>query len=166
MQEKVLSKDTLGRNVKDSEETIQGYNLIRAKELADRMAKGEKLPFKKLLYCNIGNPLSLGQPAFSFNREVLSCVLNPSLLTSTKISKDAKERAKSFLECVDYPHGIGAYSDSMGFELVRNSVKSYIEERDNCPSCINNIFLTDGATDGVRTIFSILFSGDNEGVLL
>ena len=35
-----------------------------------RLAAGEKLPFKKLIYCNIGNPQSLGQQPITFHRQV------------------------------------------------------------------------------------------------
>jgi len=30
--------------------------------------KGVKYPFNKLVYCNIGNPLSFGQKPIGFNR--------------------------------------------------------------------------------------------------
>lgn len=41
-----------------------------------------KYPFDKLTYCNIGNPQAFRQPPFTFNRQVLSCMLNPELLNS------------------------------------------------------------------------------------
>ncbi len=35
--------------------------MLRAKELEDELHAGKKLPFDKILYCNIGNPQQLGQ---------------------------------------------------------------------------------------------------------
>jgi alanine transaminase len=167
MQEKkVLNEETIGLNVKNTEYAIRGLIVQRADELNAALKKGEKLPFKKLLYCNIGNPLSLGQPTFTFDREVLSCALNPELLKSPSISEDAKARAKKFIDGVEYPHALGAYTSSSGLAVARESVKKYIEERDGFPANINNIFLTNGASDGVTTIFNILFNGPKDAVNL
>jgi len=164
MDKKVLNEATVGANVKNTEYAIRGLIVQRADELAERLKKGEKLPFKKLLYCNIGNPLALGQPTFTFDREVMSVALNHNLLQSPSISKDAKERAKKYLDSLEYPHAIGAYSSSSGLTVVRESIKKYIEERDGYPTNINNIFLTNGASDGVTTVFNILFNGPKDSV--
>ena len=108
----------------------------------------------------------MGQPTFSFDRDVVSVVLNPKLMDSPSISKDAKDRAKVFLDAVHYPHAIGAYTASAGLMPSRLSIKKYIEERDGYPSNINDIFLTDGASDGVRTIFNVLIRGPEDGVMI
>ena len=42
----------------------------------------------------------------------------------------------------------GAYSDSRGIEAARESVKAYIEERDGFPTDLDDIFLTNGASEG------------------
>jgi alanine transaminase len=39
----------------------RGEIVLRAKELEDELKAGKKLPFDKVLYCNIGNPQQLGQ---------------------------------------------------------------------------------------------------------
>ncbi len=162
--QKVLNKDTIGDNVKKTEYAIRGYIVQKADELSERLKKGEKLPFKKLLYCNIGNPLSLGQPTFTFNREVISVCMNPKLLDSPSVSKDARDRAKKLLGGVEYPHALGAYTSSQGLNVVRESVKKYIEERDHYPTDINNLFLLNGASDGVTTIFNVLLGGPKDAV--
>ncbi len=163
---KVLRADTIGQNLKNTEYAIRGYIVQKAEELTERLKRGEKLPFKKLLYCNIGNPLSLGQPTFTFDREVISAALNPKLLESTSISKDAKERAQKILGTVEYPHALGAYTGSQGLTVVRESIKKYIEERDHYPVNINNLFLTNGASDGVTTIFNVLLGGPKDAVMI
>lgn len=163
---KVLDKNSIGDNVKKAQYAVRGYIVQLAGEIAQRLKNGEKFPFEKILYCNIGNPLSLGQPALTFDREVVAAALNPELMNSSNISKDAKERAKKFLDFVHYPYAIGAYSASQGLLPVREGVKKYIEERDKYPSDVNKIFLTDGASDGVRTILNILIRGPQDGVLI
>eukprot|EP00826_Nyctotherus_ovalis_P060163 TRINITY_DN8418_c0_g2_i5.p1 TRINITY_DN8418_c0_g2~~TRINITY_DN8418_c0_g2_i5.p1 ORF type:complete len:348 (-),score=126.36 TRINITY_DN8418_c0_g2_i5:584-1627(-) len=163
---KVLCKDTIGDNVKNAEYAVRGAIVQLAGEISEKLKKGQKYPFKKLLYCNIGNPLSLGQPTLSFDRDVVSVALNPKLMESGEISKDAKERAKKILDAVQYPYAVGAYTVSQGLLPVRESVKKYIEERDGYPSNVNNIFLTDGASDGVRTIFNTLLRGPQDAVMI
>jgi hypothetical protein len=54
---------------------------------------------------NIGNPQAVGQGHISFNREVLSGLINPSLLTTTALSHDAKERALKYKKLLDTPMG-------------------------------------------------------------
>jgi alanine transaminase len=163
---RALVKDTIGSNVKNAEYAIRGYIVQRANEITQRLNKGEKFPFKKLLFCNIGNPLALGQPAFSFDRDVLSVIINPKLVQSNQISKDAGDRATNFINSVEYPDALGAYTASHGFPVARESVKKYIEERDGYPANINDIYLTDGASDGVKTIFTILLRGPQDGVMI
>ncbi len=67
---------------------------------------------------NIGNPQAVGQGHISFNREVISVMLNPSLLTSDSISEDARSRAKEYMNKLETP--MGAYtSNSKGFGYAR-----------------------------------------------
>jgi len=46
----------------------------------------------------------------------------------------------------------GAYSDSKGIMAPRESVKAYIEERDGFPTEIDDIYLTNGASEGTPKI--------------
>ncbi len=161
---KVLNKETLGANVKNAEYAIRGAIVARADELRVQLAKGETLPFKKILPCNIGNPLVLGQPAFTFDREVLSASLNINLLHSNAISADARDRAAKFIKSVEYPYALGAYTASAGLPVVRKSIKKYIEDRDGYPVDINNLFLLNGASDGVTTMFQTLMNNPKDAV--
>jgi len=166
MDSKVLTIDQVGQNIKNAEYAIRGLIVQKAEELTERLKKGEKKPFKKLLYCNIGNPLALGQPTFTFDREVIATCMNPALLDSPSISKDAKDRAKKLITGVEYPHALGAYTSSNGLTVVRESIKKYIEDRDGYPSDIANIFCSNGASDAVTTIFNVLISSPNDAVMI
>ena len=59
----------------------RGEIVIRAKELEDKLHDGEKLPFDKVLYCNIGNPQQLGQHPVTFYRQVLALCDYPEVIT-------------------------------------------------------------------------------------
>lgn len=56
------------------------------------MEAGKKYPFSKIIQLNIGNPQSLGQHGFSFNREVLAACLTRSK-DEKKFHPDAIARA-------------------------------------------------------------------------
>ena len=45
---------------------------------------------------------------------------------------------------------VGAYSDSQGLEDIRKNVVKYIGERDGYPSDPSHIYLTSGASEGIR----------------
>jgi alanine transaminase len=161
---KVLTKEKLGSHIKNAEYAIRGYIVQLADELAGRMKAGEKMPFAKFFPCNIGNPLSLGQPTASFEREVLAVAMCPALLDAPSISADAKERAKLYMSRVEYPQALGAYTASAGMPVVLESVRKFIEERDGFPADPANIFLMNGASDGVTTLFNVMISGPKDAV--
>ncbi len=50
----------------------------------------------------------------------------------------------------------GSYTDSRGIELIRRDVEKFISERDKIQADYNNIYLINGATDGIRVMLLIL----------
>ena len=44
----------------------------------------------------------------------------------------------------------GAYSDSAGVRVIREDVADYISERDGFPCNADDIFLSTGASDGIK----------------
>lgn len=44
----------------------------------------------------------------------------------------------------------GSYTDSKGIEMIRRNVAKWISERDGYDADFNNIYLINGATDGIR----------------
>jgi hypothetical protein len=73
-----------------------------------RLKAGEKMPFKKVIYCNIGNPQSLEQKPITFHRQVLSLVDYPELLSNkaalSAYPDDAVARAKAYLAAIPGGH--------------------------------------------------------------
>lgn len=63
------------------------------------MKKGEKLPFNKLIKCNIGNPQSLNQKPITFLRRVIAACNCPELLNHPELfPEDVMVRASNYLK--------------------------------------------------------------------
>ena len=74
-----VSKTNMNPNVLASEYAVRGAVPIKAAEIEAEIKNNPNhgYPFNQLTYCNIGNPQNFDQKPISYNREVLSCVLNP-----------------------------------------------------------------------------------------
>ena len=96
----------------DAEYAVRGEILDRSAVLQKQLDAGEKLPFEKIVACNIGNPQALGQKPLSFNRQVLSLVTNPDMLDDpafkTLYPPEVIERAEKYRSRIG--GGIGAYT--------------------------------------------------------
>jgi aspartate/methionine/tyrosine aminotransferase len=162
----------MNENVKKFEYAVRGAIVLKAMDYERRLRNKEELPFKRITYCNIGNPQQLGQKPITFLNQVLSLVINPDLLTQKGIEnffpKDTLERAKLILQS----GGTGAYSESQGRLHVRENVAAFINRRDGYNesdksySSAENIFLSDGASAGVQACLKILIRGEKDGVMI
>ena len=159
-----LEMSTLNPQIIKAEYAVRGEIVARADSLKKKLASGEKLPFNRIISCNIGNPFAVGKKMMKFPRQVLSCVENPDLLEDKAIPDEARDRAKQFLSIC--PAGMGAYTHSQGVEQIRNHVAEFIKKRDGgIPAHPDKIFLTTGASAGVTTLLSMLISNPNVGIL-
>jgi alanine transaminase len=113
-----------------------------------------------------GNPQSLEQTPLTYIRDILSLVINPSLKQRTNFPADIISRAEKYLSGIP---SVGAYSDSQGILAVREEICQFLRERDGFEADPWNIFLTNGASDGVRlcmqTIMRDTTSGFRDGVM-
>ena len=145
-----ITAETINQNVKNASYAVRGPIVTRSMEINQSLKAKESanaFPFKKIIACNIGNPHSLGQKSLTFVRDVLSLVVNPTLIESTLFPEDAVSRAKKYLQGTP---DVGAYTESQGILSVREEVANFLEKRDGHPSNPNDIFLTNGASEGVR----------------
>eukprot|EP00941_MAST-03F_sp_MAST-3F-sp1_P003575 g3575.t1 len=148
---------------------VRGEVLDVAMDLRERLKDpANDLPFDELISCNIGNPQALGQKPPPFNRQVMSLVTNPALLETAPDAflPQARLRAQKYIS--EIKGGIGAYSNSQGVEVVRQEVAEFIAQRDGYPSSPENIFLTNGASDGVKALMQTVIRGgkQRDGVLV
>ncbi|CCH62107.1 hypothetical protein TBLA_0G01630 [Henningerozyma blattae CBS 6284] len=177
-----FSLNDISQSILDTEYAIRGTIPTRADELQEQLnISPNQLPFKKIIYANIGNPQQLEQEPLTFQRQVLSLVEYPNLVNSKNIlvenkiyAPDAIKRAETILNSIG--GSVGAYSSSQGILSIRKNVAKCILQRDNDELCCNdeelinetasNIFLTDGATTAVSYILPLFAKDENCGVLL
>jgi aspartate/methionine/tyrosine aminotransferase len=126
--------------------------------------------------CNIGNPQALGQKPITFYRQVLSLAEDPSKIGRERQSKtnfisdyvlDLSENYLSKMET-----GLGAYTESKGPLFIREAIAKFIDQRDEVNSSQglssnpDNIFITNGASEGAKYIIELLISGKNDGIMI
>jgi len=148
----------LGKAVLDTEYAVRGPIVARAAELEKQG--------REVIYCNIGNPQSLGQKALTWNRQILALCEYPELMERAPgaFPPDVVETAKAIL--AGTKHGLGAYSESRGVRYIREAVAEFILERDHIGVDPEAIFLTDGASKGVQTILRLLIGGPRDGIMV
>ncbi|KAK4540909.1 hypothetical protein RGQ29_031810 [Quercus rubra] len=151
------------------EYAVRGEIVTLAQRLQQELqVKPGSLPFDEILYCNIGNPQSLGQQPITFFREVLSLCDHPSILDKSEtqglFSADAIERAWQILDQIP-GRATGAYSHSQGIKGLRDTIAAGIAARDGFPADPNDIFLTDGASPAVHMMMQLLIRSEKDGIL-
>lgn len=164
-----LHPSKINSRIKNMEYAVRGALVLRAQDHAKTLKVDPgKLPFKDILLCNIGNPQSVGQVPLTFPRQVLAMCTAPSLLENevirSELPSDVVVRAERIL--ANSGGGMGAYSESKGLEIIRESVKEYIEKRDGHSTNIDDLFLTNGASEGVKTLLNMLIRDDKDGIMI
>ena len=169
-------------NILEMEYAVRGPIPQRAAELE---AQG-----MKIIPCHIGNPQALGQSPMSYNRQVLSLVEDPSKISRERALKNLiEETAFSPIKETDFVSedilavsehilaqmkagGTGAYTDSKGERFVREAVAEFIDTRDQVEHYAGlradpeKIFLTSGASQGVKFVIDLLVARSNDGIMV
>ncbi|PAN14833.1 hypothetical protein PAHAL_2G447600 [Panicum hallii] len=164
-----VSLNTINPKVLKCEYAVRGEIVTHAQNLQQELQKNpDSLPFDEILYCNIGNPQSLGQQPVTYFREVLSLCDHPALLdkseTHALYSSDAIERAWQILDKIP-GRATGAYSHSQGIKGLRDEIAAGIAARDGFHASGDNIFLTDGASPAVHMMMQLLIGSEKDGIL-
>jgi aspartate/methionine/tyrosine aminotransferase len=155
----VIRYEDIGQAVRDAAYAVRGPIVARAQEL-ERQGR-------KIVYCNIGNPQSLGQRPITWVRQVIALAEYPELLDRAPASlfpADVVTAARRVLEGTQ--HGLGAYTDSKGYRFVRDAVAEFIRARDGIASDPEAIFLTDGASKAVQSVLRLLVSDERDGIMI
>ncbi|XP_047044602.1 alanine aminotransferase 2-like [Lolium rigidum] len=155
-----VAVENLNPKVLKCEYAVRGEIVIHAQRLQQQLqTQPGSLPFDEILYCNIGNPQSLGQQPVTFFREVLALCDHPYLLQRDEIkslfSADSISRAKQILASIP-GKATGAYSHSQGIKGLRDTIAAGITSRDGFPANADDIFLTDGASPGYELYISCI----------
>jgi aspartate/methionine/tyrosine aminotransferase len=154
-----LKLDDIAPQVRSTAYAVRGPIVDRAAEL-ERAGR-------EIIYCNIGNPQSLGQKPLTWVRQVLALAEYPALLDlvpAGTFPADAVDTARHI--ATRSQHGLGVYTESKGFRFIREAVASFIRERDGLEADPEAIFLTDGASKAVQSVLRMLISGPGDGVLI
>ena len=148
----------LGAAVLATEYAVRGPIVARAQELEKQG--------REIIYCNIGNPQSLGQKPLTWLRQLLALCQYPALMEMAGgvFPADAVETARAILN--GSRHGLGAYSESKGVRFIREAVAEFIRQRDGISADPEAIFLTDGASKGVQTILKLLIACPTDGIMI
>jgi len=162
-----ITIDNINQKVRATQYAVRGAIVLKAQQLEADLKAGAKLPFERILYCNIGNPQSLGQKPISYYRQVLALCDYPDLLEKDGVEKmfpgDVIQRAKDILG--NMKGGTGAYSESKGVAYLRQMIADSIAARDGYPADKDDLWLTDGASMGCHYLMKTLIRDENDAIL-
>ncbi|GFY97255.1 alanine aminotransferas [Actinidia rufa] len=80
-----LTLETINPKVLKCEYAVRGEIVTLAQQLQEELKVNPgSHPFDEILYCNIGNPQSLGQQPITFFREVLALCDHPAILDKSE----------------------------------------------------------------------------------
>jgi len=168
-------------NILQLEYAVRGPIPQRAAEL--------KKQGRSIIPCNIGNPQALGQVPITYLRQVLSLVEEPSKISRERQLKGLFEESPySDLEEEDFfseeilvlsenilaksVTGMGAYTASKGHLFIREAIAEFINQRDDYnpengrSADPERIFLTSGASQGVKFVIDLLIANENDGIMI
>jgi aspartate/methionine/tyrosine aminotransferase len=173
----------VNQNILEMEYAVRGPIPKRAAEL--------KKQGMLIIPCNIGNPQALGQNPITFYRQVLSLVEDHSKIERErefkKILKNNIEVLGAFKSTEfisDYvldfsaqflakmENGMGAYSESNGPLFIREAIAEFINKRDGVDASSrmssnpDNLFITNGASEGAKYIIDLLIAEKNDGIMI
>ncbi|CAJ1460655.1 unnamed protein product [Effrenium voratum] len=156
----------MDKKIRLAKYAVRGAVPARAAQLSAKLKEGkETLPFERMVFCNIGNPHAVQQKPITFFRQVAASVTEPGLLKAGIYSEDVVKRATEYLGATNGA-GTGAYTDSSGLLLVRQQVAEFLLKRDGFPAEPKNIYLTTGASEGVKRAISALIKDERCGMLI
>ncbi|XP_065065372.1 alanine aminotransferase 1-like [Rhopilema esculentum] len=165
MGSKLLTIDSLNPCVKNVEYAVRGPIVQLASKLEKELQQGIAKPFQDVVKANIGDCHAVGQNPITFIRQVISACTCPELIAQKVFPDDVNKRSSEILNAVK--NSVGCYTDSQGIEFVRKSVAAYIEKRDGYPADPGNIFLTNGASSGVKLMLECFVSSEvKSGVMI
>ncbi|GIX74844.1 alanine aminotransferase 2-like [Caerostris darwini] len=159
---KLLTVDTINplvRNMQGEGETSP--TVQRALEIERELRKGVLKPFTEVIRADMNDIQAMGQKPLTFIREVLTMCTYPMLLKDPNLPSDVKIRANQILdECGG--RSAAAYTYSEGIDLIRLHVAQYLEKRDGFPAEKDDVILSSGSIEALRSIVNVLNLPQND----
>ena len=161
----VLTLKNMNPHLLNADFAVRGDIANRCLEIDSKLRQGEKFPFTETVQCNIGNPHFLSQKPLTWIRQGLALASYPELLLQTSIfPNDIVQRISHLLSHIQ--GGVGAYTESQGLLVVRETVCRFIEERDGLgPVSTTDVFLSNGASPAIEAFMTAAISGPLDGIL-
>lgn len=76
------------------------------------------------------------------------------------------DRAKLYLSKIPNQE-VGAYSTvSQGYKFVQQEIKEFIERRDGYEANADQIYLTNGASEGIQQWLRLIINNPNDGIMI
>ena len=153
---------------------VRGKTFLKAQEIKAKIKEAKEkgqpnpYPFENIVFCNIGNPQLLNQKPLTYLRQILSIVEDPSLLElKDKYPKDILEHAKKLIDSTGCIGTSGAYTDSRGLMYVRQKICEFLKETEGgIETKPEDIYLTDGASPGIKLFLNLLISHHLHGIMI
>ena len=162
---KIINLKTINQNLLQINYAIGGDIERRASQITEDLKAGRgHYPFNSITETHKANPKLYGFPSFSFYRQVLSILLNPSEMKNPSISVDIKKRAKFYLGQID--NNIGSLSPASGYGFIRKNVAKFINRQSGMKLGKDDVILTEGSCNAINLIFNSIISSPNDGIMV
>ncbi|UJR31234.1 hypothetical protein I4U23_018736 [Adineta vaga] len=160
---RTLTIENLNPRVLEVEYAVRGPIVIRAAEIEKQLKEGNyKYPFDRVIRANIGDCHASGnQTPITYIRQFVAGCTYPSIMESSDFPSDIKQKVQRLLSACG-GKSLGAYTESQGLITIREDIAKYIQERDGYPSSTNDIYLCNGASDGIKTVLKLLMNNDEK----
>ena len=80
-------------------------------------------------------------------------------MDSPNFPSDIKQKVERLLSACG-GKSLGSYTESQGLITIREDIAKYIEARDGHPSNPSDIYLCNGASDGIKIVIKLLMNND------
>ncbi|KAH9822340.1 pyridoxal phosphate-dependent transferase [Melampsora americana] len=165
-----LSLESINPGVLGAQFAVHGEIPQRAQELSEELLRSSNpmkdFGFDYILRNNIGNPQEVGQEPITFARQIAALAEYPQLSKEGKFQfpRDVVERTEELVKANG--GSIGAYSSPQGISVIRQHVADFLKERDGVSADPESIYLTAGASVGIKSMIQLLIASKNDGVMI
>lgn len=162
---KIININTINPNLLHINYAIGGEIETRAAQISsDLLLHPNRYPFKSLCETHKANPKLYGFPSFSFYRQVLSILLNPSEIKNPSIPIDIRSRAKFYLSQID--NNIGSLSPASGYGFIRQNVAKFINKQSGMALKKEDVILTEGSCQAINLVFSAIIGSKKDAIMV